>query len=347
MKKTALTWITLGMLAVAAPVMAQDSDVASRPYVSAMGTWALSDVVRTDHNRQSKNGFGGYLGGGFALSQHFGLEIGGMYSTYAPNGASPRGSWFEYGGELQGLYFLSRNPHFAPYLLAGVGGVRNVSRLTAEQNTSLLTDGGIGAMSFFHIGSFPIGLRVDARYRWIDINPDKFAKFNAANGKIGKLAEPILSVGFVIPLGGGKQETPPPPPPPAPMAEQSAPPPAPTESPNRKFEDVHFAFDKSNLSDYAKASLDGDAQSIGKLSKDYPKLKVDVAGHTDWIGTEAYNQALSERRANAVKDYLEAKGVDGGRIETFAYGESKPIAPNTTAEGRALNRRAEIRTHNP
>jgi OOP family OmpA-OmpF porin len=74
---------------------------------------------------------------------------------------------------------------------------------------------------------------------------------------------------------------------------------------------------------------------------------VDVSGHTDWIGTDAYNQALSERRANTVKDYLVQKGVDASHIRTFAYGESQPVAPNTTPEGRALNRRAEIRTTGP
>lgn len=350
MNRTALAWVALGLLVAAAPAVAQDRDsnVALRPYVSAMGTWSLSDVIRTDTNRQSKNGFGGYLGGGFAINQRFGVELGGLYSTYAPNGAAPRGSWKEYGGELQGLYFFNRNPSFEPYFVAGIGGVRNSSRLTDEQNTSLLADAGFGAMSFFHIGSFPVGIRVDARYRWVGINSRKFARFNAANGTIGKLAEPVLSVGVVIPLGSGVQPTPPPPPlpPPVPTAEQT-PPPAPTESPNRKFEDVHFAFDKSNLSDYAKASLDGDTQTVHKLTHEYPHLKVNVSGNTDWIGTQAYNQALSERRANAVKRYLELKGVDASRIDTFAYGESRPIAPNTTPEGRALNRRAEIRTKNP
>jgi OOP family OmpA-OmpF porin len=110
------------------------------------------------------------------------------------------------------------------------------------------------------------------------------------------------------------------------------------------MEDVHFAFDKSNLSDYARNSLDGDAAAIAATAAKSPGLQVDVSGHTDWIGTAAYNQGLSERRANAVKDYLVRKGLDASRIRTHAYGETQPIAPNTTAEGRALNRRAEIRT---
>lgn len=114
---------------------------------------------------------------------------------------------------------------------------------------------------------------------------------------------------------------------------------------NRSFENVNFAFDRSELTDYAKATLDNAASVIGGLVKKYPGLKIDILGHTDWIGTDAYNQALSERRANAVKGYLVRKGVEADRISNFAYGESKPIAPNETDEGRALNRRAEIRTH--
>lgn len=114
--------------------------------------------------------------------------------------------------------------------------------------------------------------------------------------------------------------------------------------PNRSFENVNFAYDKSDLTDYAKALLDNTANVIGGLVQKYPSLKIDVSGHTDWVGTDAYNQALSERRANTVKSYLTRKGVDAARINTSAFGETKPIAPNETEEGRALNRRTEVRT---
>ena len=114
---------------------------------------------------------------------------------------------------------------------------------------------------------------------------------------------------------------------------------------NRSFENVNFAFDKADLTDYAKAILDNAVNVINGLVQKYPSLKVDVSGHTDYIGTEAYNLGLSERRANAVKGYLTRKGVDANRIGTFSYGETKPIAPNETSEGRALNRRTEVRTH--
>ncbi|SER09961.1 OmpA-OmpF porin, OOP family [Solimonas aquatica] len=111
-----------------------------------------------------------------------------------------------------------------------------------------------------------------------------------------------------------------------------------------RFEDVHFAFDHDELSDYAKAMLDDAAQVINDTAQKYPALKVDISGHTDAIGSEGYNQALSERRAQKVKQYLVRKGVDEGRISLYSYGESKPEVSNDTEDGRAQNRRAETRT---
>ncbi len=73
-----------------------------------------------------------------------------------------------------------------------------------------------------------------------------------------------------------------------------------------------------------------------------PDKNIKVTGHTDATGSEAYNQALSERRAAAVKTYLENKGIDGKRIATQGMGESQPVATNKTKEGRAENRRVEI-----
>src|SRR3546814_15155337 len=91
-----------------------------------------------------------------------------------------------------------------------------------------------------------------------------------------------------------------------------------------RFEDVHFAFDKSDLTDYSKQMLDDAANVVSKVSEQYPSLKVDISGHTDSTGSDGYNQGLSERRANAVKQYLLRKGVEPGRLSTYAYGDSKP-----------------------
>jgi OOP family OmpA-OmpF porin len=80
-------------------------------------------------------------------------------------------------------------------------------------------------------------------------------------------------------------------------------------------------------------------------------VRVTIEGYTDSKGTEAYNQKLSERRANAVKNYLVSRGVEASRLDAVGKGESDPVAPNTkpngkdNPEGRAMNRRAELKVH--
>jgi len=102
---------------------------------------------------------------------------------------------------------------------------------------------------------------------------------------------------------------------------------------------VNFAFDKSDLTAESVAILD---QAVDVLNR-YPALKVEVAGHTDSVGTDAYNQGLSERRAKAVYDYLTGKGIAADRLSgPNGYGEAKPIDTNDTSEGRARNRRTEL-----
>lgn len=83
-------------------------------------------------------------------------------------------------------------------------------------------------------------------------------------------------------------------------------------------------------------------QKIADVLKRYPKTVVWVVGHTDSTGSEAYNQRLSERRANSVASYLNARGVDAQRLKSEGRGENEPIASNQTEEGRRMNRRVDI-----
>jgi len=81
---------------------------------------------------------------------------------------------------------------------------------------------------------------------------------------------------------------------------------------------------------------------VAKVLNEYPQTTLVVAGHTDSTGTDAYNQTLSERRAEVVKNTLAGNGVNPNRIRTIGYGETKPVASNDSESGRQLNRRVEI-----
>ncbi len=123
-------------------------------------------------------------------------------------------------------------------------------------------------------------------------------------------------------------------------AKPAAPPPPPkpvVEKVSLKA-DTLFDFDKSVVKPEGKVILDRLADQAKAIN-----LEVIIAvGHADWIGTDAYNQKLSERRAAAVKAYLVSKGIAANRIYTEGKGEKQPVADNKTAEGRAKNRRVEI-----
>jgi OOP family OmpA-OmpF porin len=102
--------------------------------------------------------------------------------------------------------------------------------------------------------------------------------------------------------------------------------------------DAFFDFDKSVLKPAGKAKLDDLVAKVKGIN-----LEVIIAvGHTDSIGSDAYNQKLSVRRAEAVKAYLVSKGIEKNRIYTEGKGEKQPVADNKTKEGRAKNRRVEI-----
>ena len=104
---------------------------------------------------------------------------------------------------------------------------------------------------------------------------------------------------------------------------------------------VNFEFDRASLRPDAKPVLD----SVYALLKAEPALRLSIAGHTDNLGSDAYNQALSEKRAQAVREALVARGLkgrDAERLDAAGYGASMPIADNKTEEGRARNRRVEL-----
>lgn len=101
---------------------------------------------------------------------------------------------------------------------------------------------------------------------------------------------------------------------------------------------LNFGLDDADLNEPDKQLLD----QVVLALKAAPDIAVDIAGHTDTQGEASYNQGLSERRAQAVKQYLADKGIRADRMQAKGYGESSPVADNKSAEGRYLNRRVEL-----
>jgi OmpA-OmpF porin, OOP family len=353
-------------LATAAPAQADESpDREMRPYVSALFSYVAQEDDRGDlvgvPNRGFNEGKGLQLGVGMPINRWLGFEIAAFGHNYSRDiaGSGMR----DYGGKIDGLFFYDRDPRFSPYFGLGVGGVRTDIEGGGDASTDPFADVGLGFMKFFQVAGHQMGVRGDVRYRRVFFGEDALG-----GNQQDAVGEAVLKVGLVVPLGTRAA-------PAAPTAAAAcadgdgdgvcdaadACPQTPKGAavdakgcpaqaaaagggPNQEFEDVHFAFDRSELTDYAMSRLDHAAKVIGELAQRYPELEVDIAGHTDWVGTDGYNQGLSERRASVVKQYLQSKGVDGTRINLQAYGEARPKASNETDEGRALNRRSEVRT---
>ncbi len=193
-----------------------------------------------------------------------------------------------------------------------------------------------------HVGNDPVGKEI----------MDNIAKAGECGfaTRAGDIMSPEGMANFVEKVFLEKAQAAPAPPPPPPKPAPAPPPPAPKPAPppppppapkviDRLTLQVLFDVDKSTITEAGKMEL----QKAVAFVKKYPGAKIEVEGHTDSTGTDAYNQKLSERRASAVKDYLiKEAGVDSSRITAVGYGKTRPIADNKTAAGRAKNRRVEI-----
>jgi outer membrane protein OmpA-like peptidoglycan-associated protein len=122
------------------------------------------------------------------------------------------------------------------------------------------------------------------------------------------------------------------------VQERVAPPPPPKGTKIAEIPGPNFDFDKATLTPAGKGKVADAARTL----KDNPSVHVEVGGHTDSIGSDGYNQRLSERRARTVADELTRDGISASRLSVRGYGERKPVADNSTEAGRARNRRVEI-----
>lgn len=366
MNKKILTAALLGGLAFAQAASAQSGqEFDDRWYLTGSAGFNFQDSDRTTNDAPFVT-----LGLGKFISPNWSLD--GELNYQNPNfDANQDLNWSQYGASVDlRRHFIQEGRGWNPYLLFGLGyqkseeesAATSVNGPNERKDGNFAAKAGVGLQTTF---DKRVAVRAEVAYR-----ADFDDKSTAAPSE-DWFGDVLASVGVVIPLG------------PAPVAAVVAPAPVapscadldddgdgvnncddkcPDSQPGQTIgpdgcpvpvsidlKGVNFDFDKANLRPDAVAILSEASQILTR----YPDLRVEVAGHTDSKGSDAYNQKLSERRATAVYNYLTSNGVSASRLTgPIGYGESRPIAPNTNAngsdnpEGRAKNRRTELNVQN-
>lgn len=342
--------LTLGL---STPAWAQEVGFADEP-------WHITYQIggsNWDNDRQAGDGdVWNVFGFGYFLTDNFSLdleydEFTGRLDPAIVSAAVPgatANSWSLKTWSLMGRYYFTEN-NWRPYLVGGLGRTDHHNILSDSDEVAL---------------SYGVGIQGKLARHWstraqIIFRNDKDSNTFASHSSYDDV---YFSVGVNFDFGGTAPPPPPPPPPPEPEPEPVNPdldgdgvPNERDKCPNTRpgavvdldgceveavieLEGVHFDFDKSTLRPEAKVILN----EAAALLNQHERVVVEVAGHTDSIGTDQYNQGLSERRANAVRDYLVEKGVRASRMTAVGYGESRPVATNDTDAGRQENRRVEL-----
>jgi len=337
MKRFLLAGLILGSTAVSAQTEQPVFD--DRWYVGVMG-----GVARPGEDRLTDSTapyFGAYLGRFFSPSFSLDLQID-TYSTdferdkmlragvVPPAGFDREFDIYGYG--LTGRYhFGDMGNRHRPYGLVGLGIQEHDSIL--DEGRDMYVSWGVGIQSRFG-ENVRLRTQLEGRY-----DNDRDTR-NSDNGFVDMIASVGLSFSF-----GEPPRPPQPAPPPEPARPAPAPPapaPVPQPEPEVMFEfdsTVLFDFDSSALRAEARAELDRAADILAPRDD---IILIEVAGHTDSIGTEEYNQDLSVRRAQSVADYLVQNGVSRDRLRVVGFGETRPKVPNDTPANRQQNRRVVL-----
>ncbi len=335
------------------------------PYlgVEGGGNWVGNETYRTAPGLQQKDVFGWAAGvtGGYKFENGLRPEIELVFRTNALRNSLGRSNvpagmanlWYDF--TLPSNWSLDA---LHPYVGGGIGFGRIDPILSSapamgpnSYRSAFLYQGGAG-VSY----DFTDRLTGDIGYRWIESSKAAFAGTHTDQA-VGRYRANTAMVALRYSFGAAPVVAPVPPPPP-PVAEVPPPPPAkPACNPPAGFQvdadcniipqkiilrSVNFKFNKATLTDAAKVTLN----SVAVALKKQPSLDVQVQGHTDSVGSVAYNNRLSQQRANSVRSYLISQGVNGANLTAKGYGPSKPIASNKTSAGRTLNRRVEFEVTN-
>jgi len=354
MKKSAIL-----VPAVALALLGSAAAFADEPWDAEVGHWFVTPFVGygwLDSDRLLDDGMHWGASIGKHLSKNWSAQISGYTGDYDNDGKRPEWTWpASYDGSLSGvsvdlMRVFARDSRFSPYLLGGVG-MQSSNYEGVERESNVTTSLGVGAMWDLMSsadGSRNLKLLPEVRSRWDMQSGDTL---NDIVVQVG------LALGWGPPRPPPAAAEPPPPPPPPPPAkcvdtdgdgvcdEADKCPGTPAGAkvdkvgcPLEQTLKLLFDFDSAELRPESITELERLVTFMG----DVPFATALIEGHTDSVGTEEYNQGLSDRRAKAVFDYLTSRGVDPARMSSIGHGELKPIADNATAEGRQLNRRVML-----
>ncbi len=345
-KSTAITSTALGALLLFGQVGAHAAEAVGQPYVKGLATYIGAD---SDRNVDD-NVAGGVIGFGYALSEHFNAEIDFQRLNLDGDSGFPDQDQSAINLNLMNIY--NRSGLFSPYILGGIGIVN--TDINNDDHDDFQAQLGVGTLT--RVWGERVSLRTEVLGRWQ----------NASDN----MTDVLVNAGFSIALGSKAAPAAVAAPVVAAVAAPPPPPPAPTPAPPADSDgdgvldtadqcpntpkgervgpqgctcdvirQVNFGTDSAELTAADKKMLDELAETMTKLKF----VSGAVIGHTDSTGADSYNQKLSERRAQAVADYLAAKGIGGGRLAVSGAGESQPIGDNKTKDGRAQNRRVVLR----
>jgi len=317
-------------------VQAADQLQDNRWYAAPFATF-----VRTDDDRRAADGWGGGLGIGKIINEHFNVELKGFYEGFAGRTGT---SWNLEGGTADVQYYFFRDK-FSPYAVAGVGGMNTC--VSAHCSAGFIGEAGLG---FTYELNDNFLIRSDVRYRYN--NNDIHVQTGTT-----EFNDMTVNLGFVIPFGDKPKHV-------ARIEPQVAPAPAPVVSAPAPVVDPchgkkafkggkvdangcparlvlkgeHFKYDSAELLPEARGILDELALD---LKNDPEKNDIEAQGYASSEGSASYNLKLSQKRAKSVVDYLKAKGVSN-KLIAKGYGIANPVADNRTEAGRSENRRVEL-----
>jgi outer membrane protein OmpA-like peptidoglycan-associated protein len=335
------------------PVAAAQAQVIEGLYIGALGGYNIANSAdltfgptgRANSEVEFDGGWAaiGRIGYGFALDRDIGLrlELEGNYRDNSVDTAKVAGVNIGSGGSQQ-TYGAMVNAIFdfnlgwvTPYIGAGIGYAW--TQLEARSQGVTIVDDTVGNFAYQGIVglNFPIsavpGLSITGEYRYfatLENGFDTTNQFRTAFAGSNSVDVDNTNHTFLVGLTYAFGVTPPPPPAPAPAA---APAPARTYL-------VFFDFDRADLTDRAR-------QIIAEAAANAPRVqttRIEVTGHTDTVGSAAYNQALSVRRANAVAGELERRGIPRSQMVITGRGFSQPLVPTGPNVREPQNRRVEI-----